>query len=208
MTSKRAVGGFTLVEVALATAVLLVLLSLILMTLTSWTDDVEVQIAAATLEGQARRVVDRIADELKDAGSSTFIPAATDLAVPNGSASLSYQKCTGFSGGVPIYGPQHRIEFEYPDPSVPAGGGLVRRVEGPPGPGQQSHSWTHDVASYLEGELANGLDDNADGVIDERGLSFVLDGTILRISLTLERMTRRGFLIRRTVRTSVRLRNG
>lgn len=45
------------------------------------------------------------------------------------------------------------------------------------------------VREFLEGETPNGKDDNGNGngLVDERGLCFVLDGELLRIFLTLER---------------------
>lgn len=44
------------------------------------------------------------------------------------------------------------------------------------------------VAELLEGELANGADDNANGLIDERGLCITWDGTRVQVRLTLEKL--------------------
>ncbi len=41
-----------------------------------------------------------------------------------------------------------------------------------------------EVAPFLEGEIPNGMDDNGNGLIDERGLSFTFDRHSVRIRLT------------------------
>jgi hypothetical protein len=63
------------------------------------------------------------------------------------------------------------------------------------------------VRELLEGELPNGLDDNGNGLIDESGLSFEIDGDTITIRLTLERFDAEGTLITRTVETAVTLKN-
>jgi hypothetical protein len=63
------------------------------------------------------------------------------------------------------------------------------------------------VRPRAPGEIANGIDDNGNGLVDEAGLSFELSGRTLTIRLTLERPDRVAGTLSRTVTTSVRLRN-
>ncbi|MCP3914576.1 MAG: hypothetical protein GY711_03345 [bacterium] len=42
------------------------------------------------------------------------------------------------------------------------------------------------VAPFLEGEVPNGMDDNGNGLIDEKGFSFVRDRRAMTVRLTLE----------------------
>jgi hypothetical protein len=66
--------------------------------------------------------------------------------------------------------------------------------------------WSTAVAALLEGELANGLDDNGNGLIDEPGLAFTVDGNDVTVLLTLEREVRGGRSIARTFTSTVRCR--
>ena len=67
--------------------------------------------------------------------------------------------------------------------------------------------WTSLVAPYLEGELPNGIDDNGNGLIDEKGLNFVVDRNAITIRLTLERVLDGGEIVSKTVDTTVTCRN-
>ena len=68
-------------------------------------------------------------------------------------------------------------------------------------------AWCNVVRPFLEGELMNGEDDNGNGVIDEKGLSFVVQQNAVNIRLSLERPTRGGESITQTVETMVTIRN-
>ena len=67
--------------------------------------------------------------------------------------------------------------------------------------------WCNLVGRYLEGELANGTDDNGNELIDEQGLSFSLQGDQVSIRLTLERQGPDGSFVQKTVETTVTCRN-
>ena len=47
--------------------------------------------------------------------------------------------------------------------------------------------WSSLVRPLLEGEIQNGKDDNGNGLIDEQGLTFVIDGRAIRMRLTIGR---------------------
>lgn len=61
------------------------------------------------------------------------------------------------------------------------------------------------VGELLEGELANGADDNANGLIDERGLCLTWDGTRVQVRMTLERLDGQGRRISHTLQGDARV---
>ena len=75
-------------------------------------------------------------------------------------------------------------------------------------PGQRTHILCNGVRDALEGEVAdNGIDDNANGLVDEEGLSITIDGERITIQLTLERQDSLGDHVQHTLRRVVALRN-
>jgi hypothetical protein len=173
--------------------------------------------AANTQDGlqiRARRSLDRIADEVEMAGASGLVPLPT---LPFGSSTISFATPTGIIGGVVQWGDTTRIQFQYSatDPKdgvdndgngmIDDGQVVLTRHLGLAN--QQSVVLVHGVTEYMDGENANAADDNANGLIDEKGLSFDIQGKTLTIRLTLGNKDARGTLNERTVETSVRLRN-
>lgn len=63
------------------------------------------------------------------------------------------------------------------------------------------------VPELFDGESANILDDNGNGLIDERGLSFSAAGSVVTVRLTCHRRDEAGRLLTKTAETAVRLRN-
>jgi hypothetical protein len=63
------------------------------------------------------------------------------------------------------------------------------------------------VRDFLEGELPNGVDDNRNGLIDESGLTFVIESGVVRVLLTLEREGRGGESLTYTRESVVHCRN-
>src|SRR5262249_62338636 len=51
----------------------------------------------------------------------------------------------------------------------------------------RAQAWTELASPLLEGEVVNGIDDNGNGWIDERGLAIELDGARATLSVTVER---------------------
>src|SRR5262249_7661269 len=68
--------------------------------------------------------------------------------------------------------------------------------------------WCNVARPFLEGELMNGIDDNGNGLGDEKGLTCVLDHDLITIRLTLERPDEQGHLVQRTIETVAAFRNG
>ena len=65
----------------------------------------------------------------------------------------------------------------------------------------------NNVAALLEGELANGVDDNGNGLIDEAGFCVSREGENLTVRLSLLRLGPAEEVITRTQTTELALRN-
>ena len=212
--TRRPRAGMTLIEVLLAGSVMAVILGAIATTALSGQKSAATNLAVNGLETEARRVVDRIAEELIQADSLGLAPVP---APPFGSSTLAYHRDTGFSGGAITWGPTTRLRFQYASGETNNGAdddsdgladeGVLVFTTDVGLPTQRDIVWAHDVREFLQGETGNGLDDNGNGLIDEQGLAFSLTGKTLTIRLTLERKDPKGKLLTKTVQTSVRIRN-
>jgi hypothetical protein len=207
-------SGTTLLEVVIGASVITVLLG-VLSAATLSAERAQAQSATLRdLETRARRAVDRIAIELGGAGRAGLVPQPV---APLGSSTLAYQLNEGWTGSGVQWSAQTRIAHS-PSPGDPGFGldrdgdgivdaGRVVWVRNEGLPDERSVVWVQGVSELAEGELANGEDDNGNGLIDERGLSFELAGDTLRIRLTLEHIEPDGRRILRTIESAVGLRN-
>jgi len=205
--------GFSLVEVLISMAMLGGLLGTLLMVVANGSSAARAGMARQSVEGAARRTLDRIASELVSAGRETLDPQP---AAPWGSASLTFQPLEGFDGEV-VWGAPRTFALvlgagEQDNGVDDDGDGLVDEralafTRDPGGPDELTTLWVQDVRELAEGELDNGEDDNGNGLADEQGLSFLLVGGRLLIRLTLEVRDGEGNHLLRAVETSVRLRN-
>ena len=86
-------------------------------------------------------------------------------------------------------------------------GSAVEWRENPGTADERRVTWTTLVSPLLSGETINGVDDNGNGLVDEEGLSFVLDGDSVRIRLTIRRPEVDGRTVEQTVESVVCIRN-
>jgi hypothetical protein len=215
----RSRAGMSLVEAIVAAAITAVILGAIVRAATSGQKSATQTMVATEIETQARDVVDRIAEELVAARTTGLSPSPTGTF---GSSTLTYQKCTGYAGGVAVFGVNQRIRWVI-EPTETNNGidddrdglideGMVEFTRDLGAGTQRIVRWARGVREYLARENQNTVDDNANGLIDEAGLSFSLTGRVLTIRLTLQGIGpkgdgARGKVLTRTVETSVRLRN-
>lgn len=194
----RRTRGFTIVELLIAVTICLAALMIVWSVTAESTDTARVGTSVGTLDGQASRALDRIANEVVAAGLETLEPPD-----PLGTSSLIFRKSAGVEDARIKWGPRQSIALR------PKGDGRelvwVRDLDDPDG--VREIVVCGSVRPCADGELPNGADDNGNGLVDEEGLSFDLSGRTLTIRLTLERRDRVGGTLVRTVSTSVRLRN-
>jgi hypothetical protein len=190
--------GFTILELAIACTVAVLMLAAVYAVTAESSDTARLGTTMAVLEGHASRALDRVARDLVAAGLETLDPPD-----PLGAASLGFRKATGSDAGQVTWGPRESIGLRSyaGDREVV----WVRDVDDEDGP--REIVLCGSVRGLAEGEAANGVDDNGNGLVDEEGLSFELSGRTLTIRLTLEARDRVGGVLTRTVSTSVKLRN-
>ena len=212
--TRRRRAGFTLLEMLITVALLGTTLLSIGVSFERATAAFEESRTDRDLETQAFRALDQIAGEFLDAGVGQIpLPPSAPL----GSDSITYRRAAGFDGVNVLWGDFVTVELELEEGELDDGAdnngnGLVDErvavwIENKGQPNERRRVITRWVRELLEGEIANGNDDNGNALEDERGLSFEMQGNVLVIRLTLERIGYKGRNAIATVQTSVRLRN-
>jgi len=190
--------GFTIIEVAIAlvlVAVVSIKIALLLdMASTSEKEDA----AELALDDQTRRVLDQIAFAVMGADRQSLFPNPES---PTYSETVRYVVSLGVQNGAVVWSDPEQICLEEENDA------RVLWLQNPGELGERRVVWCNVVRPFLEGEEQNGIDDNGNGLIDEKGLSFTLQGNMVTIRLTLERARSNGETITNTVETSVTLRN-
>jgi Tfp pilus assembly protein PilW len=214
-TRHRARRGTTIVEFAVATFILALILSAIGLVSRSGTKSFRKSAFDAALENRARIALATLAEELEKAGSTTLVglPAA-----PLWTDAFSFDEVQAVSSadGSVTWSPS-RLQFEYEPGETnngadDNGNGLVDegrivlvRYRGQAG---EMHvvlaRW---VSEYLQGETGNGADDNGNGLVDEHGVCFSRSGSTIGIRLALQRRDADRRVVTRTFTTAVKLRN-
>ena len=150
------------------------------------------------LEDRARQVLDRIAFALAGADRATLNPAN---GAPGFQNQIEYTISLGVDEeGAPVWGAPEVI-------GVSGNGDQVFWAENPGAEEERRVVWCNAVREFFEGEFPNGFDDNENGLNDEGGLNFVVDGNSVEIGLTLERELTGEGPITKTVETLITCRN-
>ncbi|MBI5366826.1 MAG: hypothetical protein HZA54_07295 [Planctomycetes bacterium] len=135
-------------------------------------------VAANVLDARARRLVEQVAQELRQAGAATLVPPN-----PNASTTLAFQQNAGYVAGAVTWGPL----TSYSLIAMPSGLGMPPLFECRRTSGTQAISLGGDIAP--------------------NGLAFTLTPAGLTITVTLQRTLPTGETITRTSATTVTLRN-
>ena len=210
LTHRRA--GFTLVEMAVAVAFFLLLMSSAIVAARGGMDAFKSSQDLSDLETRARRALDRAVFELLAVGASELDPnPAGDF----GTDELEFRSAVGLAGTAPVWGELCSLALvlapgESDDGVDNDGNGLIddgqlvltRDVGG----NEQRIVLCSGVRELAEGEVPNGADDNGNGVIDEAGFNVHRSGDVLFVRLTLEEAVPTGTIVR-MLETSVRIRN-
>jgi len=203
--------GTTLLEVTLSGALLTIVTGSAVVASRLAQDAYREETVVAELDELADVALDRIAERLRPANLGAIFPVAT----PG-----SFSDWIDFET-VPLPGDDSEPESLVleSDPADPDDGidndgdGLVDErylvwYENRNVAGERKRILTKWVAENLAGEIANNLiDDNENGLIDERGLAFEFQERHIVLHLTLEKPGPDGRIMRTTVERSVALRN-
>lgn len=189
-------SGFTILEVVLAAAILAILVAkggMLLSSSVEQANEVNVEIE---VEDHARRVLKQIAQAVMSSDRQSLNPTS---AAPLDSDDIRYRVQLGIEDGEVVWTDPEEIAFEEDRLQV-------QWSQNPDTESERRVVWTSMVSPYLEGEIPNGMDDNGNGLIDEKGLSFVVDRDAVTIRLTLARVVE-GREITKTIETVVTCRN-
>jgi hypothetical protein len=206
-------SGFTLIEVAISTLFFVLMMSVLgVVTMTS-ESAYKASTLATKLDGQGRRALVRVSDELTTISGTLMNPDPTGA---GGTDQIEFQQAVGVANGAVVWGALTRIGFEYDvgevdDGQDNDGDGMVdegvlvftRDI----GVNQARVVLCHDVRELAVGEVVNGIDDNGNGVVDEGGFSIQRVGDVMVIRLWLETSAGGGETVGRQHQTRVRLRN-
>ncbi len=187
-------AGFTAMELVIAVALLAIVIVKLTMVMSAASHSQRRETAAMALEDNVRRVLDRISYAVMGADRQSLFPNGTN---PDQFQWLEYRVSLGVENG--------KIVWDDPE-TIGLDGNQVYWAINEGQPEERRVVWCNAVRALLEKEFANGLDDNVNGLTDEGGLSFALEGDSITIRLTLERPTKEGPLTR-TAETTVTCRN-
>jgi type II secretory pathway pseudopilin PulG len=205
----------TLIEMALASTLLVIVGSTAILAARSTTQAYRTETANAELERVGRQALREIESALRSADADAVIPPAVQP--PLSTSTVSFARCTGYANGKAAFGPTERFVLE-PDPLDPDDGldndgdgtideGRLVWIENP-GPNEVRHVLASWVAEYAEREVpGNGIDDNANGLVDERGFSITFQESLATLRLTLVRRDQVGYLLQHEITRSIELRN-
>jgi len=196
MSTRRA--GFTLIELLIVLALAAVVGIKAMLVLREAGETQGNTSRAMALEDQVMRVIDRIAYAVIGSSRATLTPEVNS---PLFSDALEYRISLGVEDGEVVWSEPERIGLDESDRAK------LTWTRDPQGQDERTVVWCNHVRPYLEKELPNALDDNGNGVIDEAGLAFVLEGNSVTIRLTLEREGPDGERLSRTRETMVTCRN-
>lgn len=191
-------AGFTLLEMSVALVLLVVVIGNVYSLLRQSSKSLGAQNAHFDIDTQAQRAMDRITMALVGASADTL---AMPTAAPFSKSSLNYKESLGMQDGNIVSSPEQRIELSNVD------GGEAVWIENPGTPQEKRVVWSKDIPPMLEKEIENGVDDNANGIIDETGLSFVKNGKSITVYLTVRRTTQDGHVVEKRLQDTVTCRN-
>lgn len=214
MRARRSRAGFTLLELTVSVALLGLLFTTALQISDSVMDGSSTAAATAKVDADVGRAIERLAERLKDSGSGWF--GATAPLVPVND--VTYKRVAGYDPVAGIEIADERIFLERsatdPDDGIDNdGNGLaddcrVVWVRAPGTAGELRTVVCDMVPDVLEGEIdANLLDDNGNGLVDERGLALDFVDAGVRVRLTMVGRDQAGREVTRTVQRVVWFRN-
>ncbi len=150
------------------------------------------EIKRAMLENEARHILRQIGFAVMGTDRNSLLPGASGFSSEN----IRYRHILGVQNGEVVTSDPEMIAMDTDSSSV-------YWAQNPGEPQERKVVWSKFVSPFLEGEIANGVDDNNNGLIDEKGLSFFIDGNAVTIRLTLRMPSHHGDDLVHTVETTV-----
>ncbi len=195
-------SGFTLLEMSVALVLLVLVLGNVYSLLRRSSKALGAQNSAFDVDTQAQRAMDHITMAIVGASESTLTnkSGGSPSVAPFSMDAMLYKESLGVQDGQMVSSPQQRIEFTNTT-------GEVTWIENPGTAEEKRVVWSKNIPPFLQEEIANSIDDNHNGIIDETGLSFVKDGKSITVYLTVKRTTPDGHIYEKKLQDTVTCRN-
>ncbi len=193
----RTNSGMTMVEMAVSCLVMALVFGSLAMALASSRTAFERGSRTMALEQDSSRVLRQVTDALRgaDAASLPLVPP-----VPLSTGTFDFQTQQGFDGTTWSWSGPRRITF---DPAA----GTLSCIDDFGLATQTTTVWARGVPALFDGEIANGVDDNGNGLIDEGGFCVTREGNLLVVRVTLDGQGPLDLDGRRTAEVRIALRN-
>lgn len=196
-TPRRQCAGLTLIEVLITVAILGGLFASLVGILKQTNGAFQASSSFMQLETRGTRLLRQITRALRAADTGSLSPVVNP---PFSSATLQFRTSEGFDGTDTSWSTLRQIGFD------PATGQVIWTDD--LGSADETQSiWTQAASPRLEGEAANGADDNGNGLLDEGGLCFTFEDDVLVVRFTLAAEQPGGRRIERTWMTRLDCRN-
>ncbi len=189
-------SGWTLIELSITVVLVSIVMAKAVFVMKSALGLASEETASMHFEDQARRVMDRIALAIMGADRGELVPQLEQVSHDT----VQYRFSLGLENGEVVWSDPEQIRLDEARTGV-------EWLENPAQAEEKKVVWTKLVSPMLEGELPNGVDDNDNGLVDESGLSFVIEGDRVLIRLTLQRPEIGGRTVAETVESVVTCRN-
>jgi hypothetical protein len=196
-SARRSRAAFTLLETVISIGLVALVVTNIVMAMDSSTKAYEAGASRVEIEDQARRTLDRIALAVMGSSREGLAPGQE---FPLDTHALTYQLNLGYQDGEVVWSDPERIQREEQ-------AAQITWSRNPGDPDEQSVVWTKWVREYMQDEVFNGVDDNGNGLVDEKGLSFTIEEDLVTIRLTLEKAGPDGNPLTVLLETQVDVRN-
>ena len=190
-------SGFTLIEIVLAVTLLSIVAIKAHGAMQSASKSMTSETQQAFIEDQVRRVLRQVGFAVMGSSRESLMPT---LSAPFSTDDINFRVNLGIQDGAVVWSDPEKVAMDHDDLNV-------YWAQNPTAVDERRVNWTNLVAPYLEGEIPNGIDDNGNGVIDETGLNFVINGDSVTIRLTLQRVLEDGTVVEYTQSSTVTCRN-
>lgn len=208
--------GFTLTEMSIGLAMLVVLTNAAFVVGDSVTKTIRMEMTTGLLDAASNRAMTRIVERLRQTSMGTVAPLLATA--PFSTPVISIERVTGYANQAPLLANREVIRFVYtaqdPDDGIDNDGdgvideGRVILIQDAGLATQKIIVLAENVREALAGEiLGNGVDDNGNGLIDERGFCINHGDGQITVRLSLEGVTHDGVVITRTLERSIRVVN-
>lgn len=196
--SRTARAGFTVLEVSIAVTLVVILLFNASQLISTASRSGDTTAKQQELDQLADQTIDRIALALMAANEEKTLPSNS---APFNSELINYETSLGVENGETVWSEPERIALDTEED-------LVRWARNPDSPDVLQIVWGKHVSEMQIGELDGDLDDNNGNIlIDEKGLSFNIDGSSVQINLTLRQNLDDGTELTASTHTRVAFRN-